>query len=55
MRMIPKNKMSKRLQKELNAQKRVEWGFKPVTRVTGSGKAYNRQRENRSARLYMEV
>ena len=43
--MIPFNKLSKRQQKELNAQKRVTWGFSPVSRVKSDSKKYNRKKQ----------
>lgn len=40
---IPFEKLSKRQQRELNAQKRVTWGeLNPVTRRPENSKAYNR-------------
>lgn len=42
--MISKSKMSKKAQKELNSQKRVTWGFSPVSRVKPSKKIYNRKK-----------
>lgn len=43
---IPKEKLSKKKRKELDAQKRNSWGeIKPVTRLVESKKVYNRQRE----------
>ena len=36
------NKMSKKTQAELNRQKRVTWGFSPVSRVKPSKKIYKR-------------
>lgn len=42
--MISKSKMSKKAQKELNNQKRVTWGFSPVSRVKPSKKIYNRKK-----------
>lgn len=42
--MIPKSKMSKKAQRELNNQKRVFWEFSPVTRVKPSKKVYRRGR-----------
>ena len=42
--MVPKNKMSKKAQAELNKQKRVTWDFSPVSRVKQNGKIYNRKR-----------
>jgi hypothetical protein len=42
---VPKQKMSKKAQKALNAQKRETWGsFSPVTKMVKSKKAYNRKK-----------
>ena len=42
---IPYEKLSKKKQKELNAQKRNTWGsLNPVTRRPENPKAYNRQK-----------
>lgn len=43
--MTSRNKMSKKAQKELNSQKRVTWGFSPVSRVKTSKKVYDRKRK----------
>lgn len=44
MKFIPFEKLSKKEQKKLNAEKRTTWGFvNPVTRVSKNPKAYNRQ------------
>ena len=42
---VPKDKMSKKAQKELNRQRRKTWEFSPVTKVTESRKVYNRKRK----------
>lgn len=42
---IPKGKMSKKAQKELNRQRRVTWGFSPVTKTVDSRKIYSRKRK----------
>ena len=42
---VPKDKMSKKSQKELNRQRRKTWEFSPVTKVTESRKVYNRKRK----------
>lgn len=43
---IPKEKLSKKKRKELDAQKRNSWvEIKPVTRRVESKKTYDRQRE----------
>lgn len=40
---VPYEKLSKKQQRELNAQKRTTWnGFNPVTRRPENSKAYNR-------------
>lgn len=41
--MIPYNKLSKKAQKEMNAQKRTTWAFSPVSRVKPSKKVYSRK------------
>ncbi|MBQ9290687.1 MAG: hypothetical protein IJ210_11300 [Clostridia bacterium] len=46
-KMIPKKKLSKKAQKELNQQRRVLWDFSPVTRTVDSKKLYNRKRNAR--------
>ena len=43
-RFIPKDKLSKKAQKELNRQRRTMWDFSPVTRAVDSKKQYNRKR-----------
>ena len=42
---IPKKKLSKKAQKELNRQRRVTWGFSPVTKTVESKKIYSRKRK----------
>ena len=44
-RFIPKGKLSKKAQKELNRQKRVTWEFSPVTKTVESKKIYSRKRK----------
>ena len=44
---IPKEKMSKKLKKKLDAQKRTLWTVNPVTKKTESAKAYNRKKRSR--------
>ena len=44
--MVPKSKMSKKTQKELNSKNRVTWDFSPVSRVKPSKKIYSRKRRN---------
>ena len=43
---VPKNKLSKKAQKELNRQRRVTWTFSPVTKTVESRKLYNRKRNS---------
>lgn len=53
---VPFEKLSKKKQRELNAQKRCGWGdISPVTRKAESKKAYNRKklRGKDSAELYL--
>ena len=44
-RFIPKEKLSKKAQKELNRQRRVTWDFSPVTKAVDSRKIYSRKRK----------
>ena len=46
-RFVPKDKLSKKAQKELNRQRRVTWDFSPVTTTVDSKKLYNRKRNAR--------
>ena len=41
---IPKRKLSKKAQKELNCQRRKTWDFSPVTKTIDSRKIYSRKR-----------
>ena len=43
---IPKGKLSKKAQKELNRQRRVTWEFSPVTKTVESKKLYNRKKNS---------
>ena len=45
---IPKGKLSKKAQKELNRQRRVTWDFSPVTKTVDSRKIYSRKRKTRN-------
>ena len=45
---IPKKKLSKKARKELNRQRRVTWGFSPVTKTVDSKKIYSRKRKARN-------
>ena len=47
-RFIPKGKLSKKAQKELNRQRRVTWEFSPVTKTVDSRKIYSRKRKTRN-------
>lgn len=48
MKVTPYNKLSKRLKKKADAEKRVGWnGVKPVTKVVPSGKVYSRKEKHR--------
>lgn len=45
---LPKEKMSKRVKRVLDASKRAGWdGINPVTRKTENKKAYNRKKSPR--------
>ena len=44
-RFVPKEKLSKKAQKELNRQRRVTWDFNPVTKTVDSTKIYSRKRK----------
>ena len=41
---VPKNKLSKKAQKELNRKRRVTWEFSPVTKTVESKKIYSRKK-----------
>ena len=42
---VPRDKLSKKAQKELNRQRRVTWGFSPVTKTVDSRKIYSRKQK----------
>ena len=42
--MIPRDKMSRKTRKEMDAAKRNVWPMNPVTRVRESGKIYDRKK-----------
>ena len=42
---VPKDKLSKKAQKELNRRRRVTWDFNPVTKTVESKKVYSRKRK----------
>ena len=46
-RFVPKDKLSKKAQMELNRQRRITWDFSPVTKTVDSKKLYNRKRNAR--------
>ena len=41
---VPKNKLGKKAQKELNRQRRVMWEFSPATKTVESKKLYSRKK-----------
>ena len=41
---IPKEKLSKKKQREMNSAKRTTWSISPVTRRPENPKAYNRKK-----------
>jgi len=43
MKLVSKNKLSKKARRELDKQQRVTWDFSPVSRVKPSKKVYNRR------------
>ena len=45
---VPKDKMSKKAQKELNSKRRVIWEVRPVTKTVESKKIYSRKRKARN-------
>ena len=51
-RFVPKGKLSKKAQKELNRQRRVTWAFSPVTKAVESRKVYSRKRKARDREDY---
>ena len=44
-------KLSKKKRRELDKQRRVVWGFSPVTRKARNPKAYQRQKARRESEL----
>ena len=46
---VSKDKMSRKQQKKLNAEKRATWMISPVTKKIESKKVYNRKRISRTA------
>ena len=49
---VPKEKLSKKAQKELNRRRRVTWDFSPVTKTVDSRKIYSRKRKVRNRDEY---
>ncbi len=47
-RFVPREKLNKKAQKELNRQRRVTWSFSPVTKTVDSKKIYSRKRKARN-------
>ena len=47
-RFVPKEKLGKKAQKELAAQKRITWAFSPATKKIDSKKTYNRKKISRA-------
>lgn len=45
---VPKKKLSRKAQQELNSRRRVTWGFSPVTKAVESKKIYSRKRKARN-------
>lgn len=49
---VPRDKMSKRDRKKLDAQNRTTWEFSPVTKVIKSKKVYDRKKQPRNYEPY---
>ena len=49
---VPRDKMSKRARKRLDAQNRTTWEFSPVTKVIKSKKVYDRKKQPRNYEPY---
>ena len=49
---VPKGKLSKKVRKELDRQKRVTWAFSPVTKKVESKKLYSRKRKTQDREIY---
>ena len=43
---IPRDKLSKKARKQLDAQQRTTWGFSPVTKKVESKKLYDRKKRS---------
>lgn len=49
---VPRDKMSKRARKKLDAQNRTTWAFSPATKVVKSKKVYDRKKQPRNYEPY---
>ena len=49
---VPRDKMSKRDRKKLDAQNRTTWEFSPVTKIVKSKKVYDRKKQPRNYEPY---
>lgn len=49
---VPRDKMTKRARKKLDAQNRTTWAFSPVTKVIKSKKVYDRKKQPRNYEPY---
>lgn len=49
---IPRDKMSKRARRKLDAQNRTTWNFNPTTKVVKSKKVYDRKKQPRNYEPY---
>ena len=50
--LVPRDKMSKRARKRLDAQNRTTWEFSPVTKIVKSKKVYDRKKQPRNYEPY---
>ena len=49
---VPRDKMSKRERKKLDAQNRTTWEFSPVTKIVKSKQVYDRKKQPRNYEPY---
>ena len=49
---VPRDKMSKRARKKLDAQNRTTWAFSPATKIVKSKKVYDRKKQPRNYEPY---
>ena len=49
---VPRDKMSKRARKKLDAQNRTTWAFSPTTKIVKSKKVYDRKKQPRNYEPY---